>query len=185
MVCEEPDPQQAVYLFCFGQQVSQIGFALEVVPVGIDVLSHQRYLSGAARNQVFDLVDDFLYRPAYFPAPAVGHDAIGAEIITALDYGHIGGHSADGWEDRGTILFAKPCRDFSGFEKIVYIRESFAQFGTVLADETPCQGDTHLRASFFKWFKVGELVDDLVLRVFSYHARVDHDNVGPGGCGGC
>ncbi len=55
--------------------------------VGVHVLSQQRNLFHAALSKAFHLTADFSQRPAPLPPTPVRDDAIGAEVITALDDG--------------------------------------------------------------------------------------------------
>ena len=74
-----PVPLDGIQL---GHQIREV--AVGALTVGIDVLTQQGDLLVARLHQLSDLGDDVLLGAAPLPASAVGHDAVGAEIVTAV-----------------------------------------------------------------------------------------------------
>ncbi len=74
-------------------QVAEVGFLRQVVPVGLDGLAQERDLADAAVHQVRHFFDDLIHGPAGLAAAAVRHDAVGAELVAAVDHRHVGGRA--------------------------------------------------------------------------------------------
>ena len=69
-------------------EVAEVGaLALEVVAVGLDGLAEERHFAHAAVHEVRDLLADLVDGPAGLAAAAVGDDAVGAELVAAVDDG--------------------------------------------------------------------------------------------------
>ena len=69
------------------------GWLGEVVAVGFDRLAEQRDLAHAVDGEVGDFADDFVHGAALLAAAAVGDDAVGAELVAAVDHRHEGGRA--------------------------------------------------------------------------------------------
>ena len=70
------------------QQVGKILPLGQVFSIGVDILTKQCDFLCAALNQTAALGENILKFPAALPAPDVGHDAVGAEIVAAVHDGH-------------------------------------------------------------------------------------------------
>ena len=68
----------------FRQQVCKVYAAIEILAVGIDVLAQQGDVTAAAFHQLFHLGNDILRLAAPLPAPDIGHDTIGTEVVAAV-----------------------------------------------------------------------------------------------------
>ena len=73
------------------QKIGQPIVVREIVAVGIHGLTEQRHIAHAVVDQLGDLAHDIVDRAARFLAAAVGHDAVGAKKVAAVDDRHVGG----------------------------------------------------------------------------------------------
>ena len=69
------------------QQVREIHGTVQILAVGVDVLPQQGNLLEAALHQLPDLGQDALRFPAALPAPDVGDDAVGTEVVAPVHDG--------------------------------------------------------------------------------------------------
>ena len=91
----EPQQEFAGQLGQFRQQVREVHAAVEVLAVGVDVLAQQGDVPAAVFHQLLHLGNDILGLAAPLPAPDIGHDAVGTEVVAAI-------HDADpGFEGAG------------------------------------------------------------------------------------
>ena len=69
------------------QQVRKIPAPVQVLAVGIDILAQEGDLPAARGDQLPALLENFLRLAAPLPAPDIGDDAVGTEIIAAVHDG--------------------------------------------------------------------------------------------------
>ena len=89
---QEADAPQALDSVDSGQEVGQIGLARQVVAIGVHVLTQQGYLSRPAFHQAFHLFDNLVHRSASLPPSPQPDDAVGAEVIAALNDWNVTGY---------------------------------------------------------------------------------------------
>ena len=70
------------------QQVGKVVADAQILAVGVDVLPQQGDLLEALGHKAAHLIDDPLRVAAALPAPDVGHDAVGTEVVAAVHDGH-------------------------------------------------------------------------------------------------
>jgi len=58
--------------------------------IGVNVLTQQDDLFGTAKDKLFNLADDILHGTAPLPPSSIRHDAVGTEVIAALNDGDKG-----------------------------------------------------------------------------------------------
>ena len=78
-----------VYLL---QQVGEVHGLVQILAVGIHVLPQQGDVLVAVPDQLLHLPEDVLQLPGALPAPDVGDDAVGAEVVAPVHDGHPGLH---------------------------------------------------------------------------------------------
>ena len=83
MGSHESDPLQAFDLLHFLQKLRKGNGVLQILAVGIHILSEQHDLHHTVRHQAFNLPNDILRITAAFPAADLGDNTIAAEIIAA------------------------------------------------------------------------------------------------------
>ena len=83
MGSHESDPLQAFDLLHFLQKLRKGNGVLQILAVGIHILSEQHDLHHTVRHQAFNLPNDILRITAAFPAADIGDNTIAAEIIAA------------------------------------------------------------------------------------------------------
>ena len=82
MAGHEGQPKVSLDGIQLGHQIREV--AIGALAVRIDVLTQQGDLLVASLHQLTHLADNVLLGAAPLPASAVGHDAVGAEIVTAV-----------------------------------------------------------------------------------------------------
>ena len=73
-----------------GQQIGKIHAAVQILTVGVHILTQQGNLLGASGNQLPALLQNILRLPAPLPAPDIGDNAVGAEVVAAVHDGDPG-----------------------------------------------------------------------------------------------
>ena len=73
-----------------GQQVREVHGLGQVLAIGVHVLAQEGDVFIALLYQAPHLVQDVLRCAGALPAPDIGHDAIGAEVVAAIHDGHPG-----------------------------------------------------------------------------------------------
>ena len=91
----EAHPVVAVDPVDLCEKVGKIIARAEILAVAVDVLTEQRDLFIARRDQLADLAHDLLRLAAAFAAADVGHDAVRAEVVAAVHDAHPRAHAAD------------------------------------------------------------------------------------------
>ena len=74
------------------QQVGKVHGVVQVLAVGVYVLAQQGNVLVPLLHQLPHLGENVLGLPGALPAPDIGHDAVGAEVIAAVHDGHPGLH---------------------------------------------------------------------------------------------
>ena len=82
------DQVVAVDLVQLPQKVRKVPGLRQVLSVGVHVLAQQGDLLEALRRQLADLLHDLLRGAAALPAPDIGDDAVGAEVVAPIHDGH-------------------------------------------------------------------------------------------------
>ena len=75
------------------QQVGEVVVQIQIVAVGVHVLAQQGDVLVPRLHQLPDLRQHGLGVPAPLPAPDVGHDAVGAEVVASVHDGDPGLHA--------------------------------------------------------------------------------------------
>ena len=73
-----------------GQQVGKVDLQPQILAVAVHVLAQEGDVLIPLRHQLAHLVHDALRVPGALPAPDVGHDAVGTEVVAAVHDGHPG-----------------------------------------------------------------------------------------------
>ena len=81
--CHETDALQSLNLINLAEKLGKCHRLLQVLSVGVDVLSQQHDLHNAVCYQSLDLIDDILRLSAALPSAHVRHDAVAAEVVAA------------------------------------------------------------------------------------------------------
>ena len=76
------------------EQLGEVHRLLQALAVGVDVLPQQGDFLVARLDKLAALLDDFLGAAALLPAPHIGYDAVGAEVVAAQHHRHPGPGSA-------------------------------------------------------------------------------------------
>ena len=87
---EEPNALDASDFVKLGEEVRQVGPVGQVVAIGVHVLAQEGYLPDAPAPQGRHLLHQLWDGAAALPAPAIGDDAEGAELVAAVDDGNVG-----------------------------------------------------------------------------------------------
>ena len=61
---------------------------IQIIAVGVDILAQQSDVLVTGGNQFPDLLQNALGITAALPAPDIGYDAVGAEVVAAVHDGH-------------------------------------------------------------------------------------------------
>ncbi len=88
---EEADPLEAIDGVEGVKQVGEVRRSRQVAAEGFDGLTEQGHLANAAVDEMLHLVANVVDCPAALAAAAVGDDAVGAELVAAVDDRHKGG----------------------------------------------------------------------------------------------
>ena len=70
------------------QKIGKIHAAAQILAVGVHILTQEVNFLAAAGDQLPALSQNILRLPAALPAPHIGHDAVGAEVVTAVHDAH-------------------------------------------------------------------------------------------------
>ena len=84
MAGHKADEKIPVQLGDLRQQIRKIHAAIQILAVGIYILSQQSDLLNAGGGKFSALSQDVLRSAAALPSPHIGHDAVSAEIIAAV-----------------------------------------------------------------------------------------------------
>ena len=177
-----------------------------ILAVGLDGLAQQRDLSDAPRDVRLDLAHDLRDGAAALAPAAQRHDAVGAELVAALDDGHVGGDRGRArvgqptiGQNRGPELAAEVVRAQRVVRQVehpdhvvealrlgegVDVGEARPQGVVPGADHAAHDGDLEVGVALLERAQVGELGGRPVLGVLPHGAGVDHDQVGVGGAVG-
>jgi hypothetical protein len=168
-----------------------------LLPVGVDVLSQQDDFHHSAPGESADLREDIPGRPAHFPPPDQGNDAVGAEIVASL---HDGDHRRNraGGQVRNDVpvrhllihpeghrreaAFRPPdhlgkARDVVGTEDDVDVGGPLPEHLPVLLGQTTPDSDEPSRASQLPAAQGTEITIDLLVGFLADTAGVQEDEV--------
>jgi len=204
----ETDPVDARDLSDLCQKIGKIGlsgiFYLQVQSIGIDILAQEHDFLVAFRHQVPDFQKDVRHQPAAFPAPGVGDNAIGAEIVAAVhdcDQCPVFSGPMDGQALDQCVIFSyfidaarvgqamiqqlRQAVDVLGAENEVDKRIALANLGHrfSLRHQAPCQTNDQV------WSIAPDVLDDTkmaekaVVGIFAHTTGVQQDQVCLPRCG--
>ena len=86
----KPDQEIAGKLGNLSQKIRKIHAAVQILAVGVDVLAQKGDFLAAVLNEFPAFCQNAFAFAAPLPAPDIGHDAVGAEIVAAVHDGHPG-----------------------------------------------------------------------------------------------
>src|SRR3990170_3855266 len=156
------------------------------MPVSLDGLAEQRHLAHPTRGQVLDLDPDVPDGAAALAATPVGDDAVGAELVAAMDDGHVGGRAV-GRDEGGRPELAAQVLEADGLhDRLELLRagedvdEGVAALELVglQADHAAHDGDSELLALAAQLLQRAQLADRPLLGVVADRAGVEDDQVG-------
>ena len=171
--------------------------AVRIAAEGVDVLPQQGDLAGAAVQQVTAFVEDGRGQTGLLAAAGIGHDAVGAEIVTALHDVHEA-HGRGRRIGAGFALHVMAGEVQQGKTQGGLVQQAFDGLGRA-ADAVAARHQTHLAAEeFFAQLLghaagdghqhtrrvAGDLADaaqgahDFLFGLFAHGTGVDHHHAG-------
>ncbi len=186
-----------------GQQVREVHAAVQVLAIGIDVLTQKGDLLAAAVNERLALGQNGLRAAAALPAPDIGDNAIGAEIVAAVHDGypglqgripHLGNALGNGarlilnieltlFLGEHVVEDLRELPQMVGRENAVHIGEAlFDPVGNLgLPRHAAAQEDSLLRMAALGVGQRPQVAENPLLGVLPDGAGIHHHHVGPFG----
>ena len=180
------------------QKVGKVHLDAEVLAVGVDVLSEERYLLVTGRYQLAQLLFDFIRHTAALSAAHIRHDAVSAEVIAAVHDGKPC-FRALGTQHRQTfrnVVLAANVKDalFLGpytvqqrrkapervrAEQEIYLRIAFLDFFDILIllRHAAAQRNDNVRTLFLEMAQCADIAECAVLCVLTYRAGVEQNEI--------
>ena len=161
-----------------------------ILAEGLDGLAEQGDFADSARDVRLHLAHDLGDGAAAFAPASERDDAVGTELVAALNDRHVGGDRGGAFRvDRGPELAAEigPRRQIEDADDVVEVLrlgegvdvgEALAQGVVLGANHAAHDGDLEVGVVLFEGAQIGELGGRPVLGVLAHGASVDDDEVG-------
>jgi len=117
-------------------------------------------------------------------APAIGHNAIGAEVGAALNDGHEASWAAverNFLDAVGQAVLPGPglkLVEVAGLEEEVHLGETLVKLAGVAIHQAASDGQQGFRPLCLKLFERGELAHYPILGALAYYTTVEQDDIG-------
>ncbi len=162
--------------------------------VSVDGLAEQRDFPDAGLDHALDLSNDVDKRAACFLAPAIGHDAVGAEEVAAIDDRNVSRDAGSAWLLLGQVIvrqlleviieIGKLGNDLLQFpeigriEKEIDVWKRLAELLLLAGDHAAGQHKRNLGLFSFEPGQVVQLSGHPVLGGLPHDTRVQHHDIG-------